>query len=445
RCRVFPGGPRRGHIAVAGRRGQGSSPSPGPCQRTQSPHASRDRGRVKTEPARDIFPPAMTRRLYYDDAYLRAFDAHVAEVSADGRRVYLDRTAFYPTSGGQPHDTGELAGVRVVDVVDEGDRIAHVLAEPVALAPGARVEGRIEWERRFDHMQQHTGQHLLSAVFAELYGFETVSVHFGAESSTIDLATATLAAGQIEAAEARANALVWEDRAVAVSYEHAAEAAGLRKRPDREGPLRIVSIDGVDRSACGGTHVRGTAEIGPVLIRGVERVRGDARVACGSGGRGARGPCVRPHVGGTAQNGPVLIGGVERVRGNARVACVCGGRGLRRAREDHARLTRLALDFSARPEEVPALVTGLRERERALRAALRRAEEELAGFRARALYERTEPAEDGVRRAVERHPAGGLDGLRALANAFIALPKAVLVAAVDEPPALLLAASEDSG
>nr|PZN91005.1 MAG: hypothetical protein DIU52_04715 [bacterium] len=346
----------------------------------------------------------MTRRLYYDDAYLRAFDAHVAEVSADGRRVYLDRTAFYPTSGGQPHDTGELAGVRVVDVVDEGDRIAHVLAEPVALAPGARVEGRIDWERRFDHMQQHTGQHLLSAVFAELYGFETVSVHFGAESSTIDLATATLAAGQIEAAEARANALVWEDRAVAVSYEHAAEAAGLRKRPDREGPLRIVSIDGVDRSACGGTHVRGTAEIGPVLIRGV-----------------------------------------ERVRGNARVAFVCGGRALRRAREDHALLTRLALDFSARPEEVPALVTGLRERERALRAALRRAEEELAGFRARALYERTEPAEDGVRRAVERHPAGGLDELRALANAFIALPKAVLVAAVDEPPALLLAASEDSG
>lgn len=359
---------------------------------------------MKTEPARDIFPPAMTRRLYYDDAYLRAFDAHVAEVSADGRRVYLDRTAFYPTSGGQPHDTGELAGVRVVDVVDEGDRIAHVLAEPVALAPGARVEGRIDWERRFDHMQQHTGQHLLSAVFAELYGFETVSVHFGAESSTIDLATATLAAGQIEAAEARANALVWEDRAVAVSYEHAAEAAGLRKRPDREGPLRIVSIDGVDRSACGGTHVRGTAEIGPVLIRGV-----------------------------------------ERVRGNARVAFVCGGRALRRAREDHALLTRLALDFSARPEEVPALVTGLRERERALRAALRRAEEELAGFRARALYERTEPAEDGVRRAVERHPAGGLDELRALANAFIALPKAVLVAAVDEPPALLLAASEDSG
>ena len=346
----------------------------------------------------------MTQRLYYDDAYLRAFDARIAEVSADGLRVYLDRTAFYPTSGGQPHDTGELAGTRVVDVVDEDERIAHVLAEPLPLAPGARVEGRIDWERRFDHMQQHTGQHLLSAVFAELYGFETVSVHFGAESSTIDLATATLAAGQIEAAEARANALVWEDRAVAVSYEHAAEAAGLRKRPDREGPLRIVSIDGVDRSACGGTHVRGTAEIGPVLIRGV-----------------------------------------ERVRGNARVAFVCGGRALRRAREDHALLTRLALDFSARPEEVPALVTGLRERERALRAALRRAEEELAGFRARALYERTEPAEDGVRRAVERHPAGGLDELRALANAFIALPKAVLVAAVDEPPALLLAASEDSG
>lgn len=346
----------------------------------------------------------MTQRLYYDDAYLHAFDARVAEVSADGLRVYLDRTAFYPTSGGQPHDTGELAGVRVVDVVDEGERIAHVLAEPASLAAGARVEGRVDPERRFDHMQQHTGQHLLSAVFVELYGLETVSVHFGAESSTLDLAADALSAEQLEAAEARANALVWENRAVTVSYEHAAEAAGLRKRPEREGPLRIVSIDGVDRSACGGTHVRSTAEIGPVLVRGV-----------------------------------------ERVRGNARVGFVCGGRALRRAREDHALLARLALDFSARPEEVPALAAGLRERERELRAALRRAEEELAGFRARALYERTTPGADGVRRAVERRPAGGLEELRALAHAFTALPKAVLVAAVDEPPALLLAASEDSG
>jgi len=346
----------------------------------------------------------MTQRLYYDDAYLRAFDARVSEVSADGLRVYLDRTAFYPTSGGQPHDTGELAGARVVDVVDEGERIAHVLAQPVSLTPGARVAGRIDWERRFDHMQQHTGQHLLSAVFVELFGLETVSVHFGAESSTLDLAAGALSPEQLEAAEARANALVWENRAVTVSYEHAAEAAGLRKRPEREGPLRIVSIDGVDRSACGGTHVRGTAEIGPVLIRGV-----------------------------------------ERVRGNARITFVCGGRALCCARDDHALLTRLALDLSARPEEVPTLVAGLRERERELRAALRRAEEELAGFRARALYDRTSPDEDGVRRAVERYAAGGLEELRALAHAFITLPKAVLVAAVDEPPALLFAASEDSG
>ena len=347
----------------------------------------------------------MTQRLYYDDAYLRAFDARIAEVSADGLRVYLDRTAFYPTSGGQPHDTGELAGTRVVDVVDEDERIAHVLAEPLPLAPGARVEGRIDWERRFDHMQQHTGQHLLSAVFVELYGLETVSVHFGAESSTLDLPADALSAEQLEAAEARANALVWENRPVTVTYEDAAQAAStLRKVPARSGVLRIVTIDGVDRSACGGTHVRGTAEIGPVLIRGV-----------------------------------------ERVRGNARVEFLCGGRAIRGARADHALLQRLALEFSARPEDLPELVAGLRDRERELRAALRRAEEELAGFRARALYERTEPGEDGVRRAIERRPAGGLEELRAFAHAFVALPKAVLIAAVDEPPALLLAASEDSG
>ena len=347
----------------------------------------------------------MTQRLYYDDAYLCAFDARVAEVSADGLRVYLDRTAFYPTSGGQPHDTGELAGVRVVDVVDEGERIAHVLAEPASLAAGARVEGRVDPERRFDHMQQHTGQHLLSAVFVELYGLETVSVHFGAESSTLDLAADALSAEQLEAAEARANELVWEGRAVAVTYEDAGQAADtLRKVPARSGVLRIVTIDGVDRSACGGTHVRGTAEIGPVLIRGV-----------------------------------------ERVRGNARVEFLCGGRAIRGARTDRVLLQRLALDSSARPEELPALMAGLRERERELRASLKRTEEELAGFRARALYERAQPGADGVRRVIERRAGGGLEELRALAHAFVALPKAVLVAAVDDPPALLLAASEDSG
>ena len=127
----------------------------------------------------------MTERLYYTDSYLREFQARVVERSADGRTVYLDRTLFYPSSGGQPFDVGSIAGVAVVEVVDEEERIAHRLAAP--LATDGEVAGEIDWTRRFDHMQQHSGQHLLSAVFEELFGLHTVSFHLGAESATIDL------------------------------------------------------------------------------------------------------------------------------------------------------------------------------------------------------------------------------------------------------------------
>src|SRR5882724_68997 len=153
----------------------------------------------------------MTERLYYSDAYLTEFDATVLEHADGGRRTYLDRTAFYPTSGGQPSDRGWLGEAEVVDVVDEGDRIAHLLASPVT-AP--HVRGRIDWSRRFDHMQQHTGQHLLSAVIAELFGYQTVSVHFGPENSTLDLDTGAMSHEQIVAAEGRANQVVVENRAV---------------------------------------------------------------------------------------------------------------------------------------------------------------------------------------------------------------------------------------
>src|SRR3954470_8981158 len=122
-----------------------------------------------------------TQRLYYTDSYLTEFDARVVEVAGDGRRVYLDQTAFYPTSGGQPHDLGTLGGTRLVDVIDEGERIAHLLETPLPEdhLKGARINAEVSWERRFDHMQQHTGQHLLSAILEEAYGHHTVSVHFG--------------------------------------------------------------------------------------------------------------------------------------------------------------------------------------------------------------------------------------------------------------------------
>src|SRR5262249_43726531 len=154
----------------------------------------------------------------------------VVERSDDGIRVYLDETAFYPTSGGQPHDLGILGGVAVIDVVDEDDRIAHVLAAPIGAGTSEpRLVGRIDWARRYDHMQQHTGQHLLSAVFEYLFGAKTVSVHFGPESSTLDLDVDSLTREQLVAAETRANELVGEARPVVVTFEDAASAGGLRK------------------------------------------------------------------------------------------------------------------------------------------------------------------------------------------------------------------------
>src|ERR1039458_1298427 len=145
----------------------------------------------------------MTERLYYTDSYLREFRARVVERSGDGRTIYLDRTLFYPTSGGQPFDTGSLGGVAVVDVVDEEERIAHLLAAPLASDGAVEVAGAIDWDRRFDHMQQHSGQHLLSAIFQEVFHLHTASFHLGAESSTIDLDGGALDARTLAEAERR--------------------------------------------------------------------------------------------------------------------------------------------------------------------------------------------------------------------------------------------------
>ena len=158
----------------------------------------------------------MTLRLYYTDAYLRDFDADIVERADDGRRIYLDRTAFYPTSGGQLFDTGSLDGIAVVDVVDEGERVAHLLTGPLT---GDRARGAVDWDRRFDHMQQHSGQHLLSAVVHQLFGHATLSVHFGRETSTLDLDAPAIDHARLVEAESRANRLVVENRPVVVSFE----------------------------------------------------------------------------------------------------------------------------------------------------------------------------------------------------------------------------------
>ncbi len=344
----------------------------------------------------------MTTRLYYSDSYLTEFDARVVARADEGRRVYLDRTAFYPTSGGQPHDTGLLGGAMVRDVIDDGDRIAHVLDTPMPEGP---TSGRIDWPRRFDHMQQHTGQHLLSAVVADLFGWATVSVHFGADVSTLDVDAASITPEQAARAEQRANELVFENRAVTVSYEDAATVTGLRKPSERDGTLRIVSIAEVDRSACGGTHVRATGEIGAILI-----------------------------------------GKTDKVRQSARLEFVCGMRAVQRARADHDALSRLAHSLSAAPHEVADLVVRQSARLKAAESRVRALDAELASRIARERYDAAAPDDAGVRRVVERRAAGTLDDLRQVALATASLARVVFVGAVDSPAAsILVAASEDSG
>jgi len=232
----------------------------------------------------------VTERLYYTDPTCLEFEATVLSCDVvDGRTVaVLDRTAFYPTSGGQPYDIGTLDGVPVIDVIDvvdlDDERIGHVLSAPVEA--GRRVRGRIDAARRFDHMQQHTGQHILSAAFDRLNKARTVGFHLGAELSTLDL-DKVLSPESMAKAEAEANRVVWEDRPVAIRFASAEEATSLvlRKEPTRTGPLRLIDVDGFDLSACGGTHVARTGAVGVVALRSWEKFRGGTRLEFVCGGR----------------------------------------------------------------------------------------------------------------------------------------------------------------
>ena len=234
-----------------------------------------------------------TRRLYYDDAYLQNFEARVLACSpaepvqgASGMQpaweVLLEQTAFYPSSGGQPNDLGLLGEAAVLDVRDEGEEIVHIVDREVETGG---VKGCVNWPRRFDHMQQHTGQHLLSAMFQERFGLPTVSFHLGEEICTIDLHGGEPLRDQLIGAQRAANKVIFEDRPIGVRYGTREQLAGLgvRKEVEREGLLRAIEIEGADLQPCGGTHVKSTGQIGMILVRGCNRVRQDWRVefVCG--------------------------------------------------------------------------------------------------------------------------------------------------------------------
>lgn len=356
-----------------------------------------------------------TERLYYDQQQLLDFRARVVELADDGRRVYLDRTAFYPTSGGQPHDVGELGGARVTDVVDEGARVAHVLATPLAF-DARELEGRVDGARRLDHMQQHTGQHLLSAVLLERFGWGTASVHFGDAANTVDVAAKPdeVTADRLAEAQARCNALVARNLPVDVSYAAAAEATGLRRPSSREGTLRLVTIEGVDRSACGGTHVSATGAIGVVLLRRA-----------------------------------------EKVKQGTRIEFLCGLRAAARARRDYDLLAATARPLSTSIDDLPQAVAGLGAQLKESEQRRRALEAEEAAARARALHAATAPDPTGVRRVLERRDVAAAqlkdaaEQLRAMALACALQPRALFVGVAAPSDggtaSLVISASDDSG
>lgn len=231
----------------------------------------------------------ISERLYYTNSYQTEFQARVTAItSVNGQpAVLLDQSYFYPTSGGQPYDTGVLHGKSVVDVqIDNEGQVVHLLAEPLPPEQvGQLIQAAIDWPRRYDHMQQHAGQHLLSQLFYQQFGFETVSVHFGATESTLDLETPEVTPAQIEVIEAEAMRLVYATLPIKAYFvsEDALHTIPLRRPPKVRGQIRIVEIDGFDYSACGGTHCRSTTEIGPIKLTRLERRRGQVRLTflCG--------------------------------------------------------------------------------------------------------------------------------------------------------------------
>ena len=229
----------------------------------------------------------MTRHLYYDDSDLREFTATVVAVQdRDGdARVALDQTAFYPGGGGQPCDLGTIGSRAVLDVAENEGEIWHRIAG--AVTPGDRVECAVDWTRRFDHMQSHTGQHILSRAFVEVAKADTRSFHLGEEEVTIDVDHASPGTDLLRLVEDRANQIVWEDREVlthVVSRDDALRFP-LRKPPDVEGPVRVIEVGGYDWSACGGTHVRRSGQVGMISILGTERYKGGTRVVFVTGAR----------------------------------------------------------------------------------------------------------------------------------------------------------------
>jgi len=353
----------------------------------------------------------MTDRLYYHDSFLYDFDAEVSEVVETPRpALILNRTAFYPTSGGQIFDTGTITAdntkLKVTEVADaENGHVVHYLeAPPKDLKPGARVHGQIDPTRRRDHMQQHSGQHVLSAAFVRLYNLPTVSFHMADDYCSIDLDAPALTKEQIESAERLANEIILENRPVDVRFVTREEAGklGLRKLPPTEhDELRLIDIRDFDLCACGGTHVAQTGQIASILLRKT-----------------------------------------EKVRQGYRIEFVAGQRAVATARRDFTTLTETAALFSAHIYDVPQQARKSLDEIKSLRKQREQSQEELAAAQAAALL--AETTETNGRKLVVRTLADReLNFIKLLAQKLTRLaPNAIALLATTSPqPSLVFAQS----
>lgn len=351
-----------------------------------------------------------TERLYYSDSHLIEFEARVIDVTervSGWTAVILDRTAFYPTGGGQPSDTGTLNGSRVVECIDDGDNgVLHVV-QGATPARGAAVKGRIDWLRRLDHMQQHTGQHILSQAFVTLFKAPTKSFRVLEQSCEIDVDLANPSSEVIERAVELANNVIWEDRSISIHNVTPEEASELplRKDPAREGELRLIEIDGFDLTPCGGTHACRTGEVGMIAVRTWERAKG-------------------------------LV----------RIEFVAGIRALADYRKANKSAREIAALFSAGRDDAPHLAAQMIEENKELHRRIRTLEETAATVEAEQLFAETVATSDGIRVVNRVFNGRDVDSLKKLAHALIAKTKTIaLLGSRDEGTArLVFARSEDA-
>jgi alanyl-tRNA synthetase len=347
----------------------------------------------------------MTERIYYTEPSCRSFEATVSRfVERDGRpAVVLNRTAFYPTSGGQPFDTGRLGSADVVETIDDGEDIVHVVSVPIAA--DADVRGEVDWTRRFDHMQQHTGQHVLSAAFDRIFENRTTSFHMGVDTSTIDLMHEVTPV-DVERAVEEANRIVWEDREVSVRFVSADEAVRLplRKESGRGGTLRLVEISEFDLSACGGTHVSRTGAIGMIAVTNSERFRGGSRLTFACGGRASRS----------------FQGYRDAVAGAVRV-------------------------LSVLPQELPGAIERAQSEAKELRKTVNRLQGALAGHEAARLVTQT-PLLEGRRVITQVLDGWDAAGLKTIASALLTESSvAATLVSPGDPIAIVVACSPGAG